>query len=120
MAYKFIGRIKKIGIDPTGNFCEFSVDNNIKIDGKQSQMIPIVYSDSAYCVNTLNEWVFGWAKNGWIKSDKKTPENLKLIKVYYEWYQKGYRINLKKIKGHAGHEFHELADELATGKIIKI
>lgn len=33
MAYKFIGRIKKIGIDPTGNFCEFSVDNNIKIDG---------------------------------------------------------------------------------------
>lgn len=88
----------------------------VKIDGKQSQMIPIVYSDSAYCVNTLNEWVFGWAKNGWIKSDKKVPENLKLIKVYYEWYQKGYRINLKKIKGHAGHEFNELADELATGK----
>lgn len=88
----------------------------VKIDGNQSQKIPIVYSDSAYCVNTLNEWVFGWAKNNWLKSDKKTPENLKLIKVYHEWYQKGYRINLKKIKGHAGHKFNELADELATGK----
>ena len=33
MAYKFIGRIKRIGIDKSGNFCEFSADNNIKIDG---------------------------------------------------------------------------------------
>ena len=83
---------------------------------RSPECAPIVYSDSAYCVNTLNEWVFSWAKNNWLKSDKKTPENLKLIKVYHEWYQKGYRINLKKIKGHAGHKFNELADELATGK----
>lgn len=76
---------------------------------------PIVYSDSAYCVNTLNDWMFGWAKRGWIKSDKQTPENLDLIQAYYDWYQKGYRINLQKIKGHAGHEWNELADRLATG-----
>ena len=78
---------------------------------------PIVYSDSAYCVNTFNEWMFGWAKKGWIKSDKKTPENLDLIQAYYEWYKKGYRIDLRKIKGHAGHEWNELADKLATGYI---
>jgi ribonuclease HI len=24
---------------------------------------PIVYSDSAYCVNTFNEWMFNWARN---------------------------------------------------------
>ena len=77
----------------------------------------IVYSDSAYAVNTLTSWMFGWAKNGWIKSDKKTPENLDLIQAYYELYQKGYRINLQKIKGHAGHEWNELADKLATGAI---
>jgi ribonuclease HI len=88
----------------------------VKIDGNQSQRIPVVYSDSAYCVNTLNDWCFGWARNGWVKSDKKTPENLKLIKVYHEWYEKGYRIHLKKIKGHAGHEFNELADQMATGQ----
>ncbi len=66
--------------------------------------IPVVYSDSAYCVNTFNSWMFNWAKKGWIKSDNKTPENLDLIQAYYNWYQKGYRIELRKIKGHAGHK----------------
>ena len=37
--------------------------------------VPIVYSDSNYCVQTFNDWMFNWARNGWIKSDKKTPEN---------------------------------------------
>lgn len=78
--------------------------------------IPTVYSDSAYCVNTFNSWMFGWANNNWIKSDKKTPENLDLIQAYYDWYQKGYRIDLVKIKGHAGHLGNELADTLASGR----
>ena len=78
---------------------------------------PIVYSDSAYCVNTFNEWMFNWARKGWIKSDKKIPENLDLIQAYYDWYKQGYRIDLRKIKGHAGHEWNELADQLATGYI---
>ena len=79
--------------------------------------VPIVYSDSNYCVQTFNDWMFNWARNGWIKSDKKVPENLDLIQAYYDWYQKGYRIELRKIKGHAGHQWNEMADGLATGKI---
>ena len=79
--------------------------------------IPIVYSDSNYCVQTFNSWMFSWANNGWVKSDKKTPENLDLIKAYYDWYQKGYRIDLRKVKGHNGNKWNELADKLATGKI---
>ena len=78
---------------------------------------PIVYSDSAYCVNTFNDWMFRWAANNWIKSDGKAPENLDLIQAYYEHYMKGYRIDLRKVKGHAGDTFNELADDLATGKI---
>jgi ribonuclease HI len=61
--------------------------------------------------------MFNWARNGWINSSKKKPENLDLIIEYYNWYQKGYRIDLRKIKGHAGHEWNELADQLATGRI---
>ena len=79
--------------------------------------VPIVYSDSNYCVQTFNDWMFNWARNGWIKSDKKVPENLDLIQAYYDWYQKGYRIELRKIKGHNGHQWNEMADGLATGKI---
>ena len=79
---------------------------------------PIVYSDSAYAVNTLTNWMFNWASNGWIKAtDKRPPENLDLIQAYYEWYQKGYRIDLRKVKGHANDKWNVMADGLATGRI---
>lgn len=77
---------------------------------------PIVYSDSAYAVNIFNEWMFSWQKNGWRKSDKKTPENLELIQAYYDWYQKGYRIDLRKVRGHSDNLYNNYADLLATGK----
>lgn len=75
---------------------------------------PEVYSDSAYAVNTLNSWMFNWANNNWLKSDNKTPENLDLIKTYYDLWQQGYRINLKKVKGHNGNKWNEMADKLAV------
>ena len=78
--------------------------------------IPIVYSDSNYCVQTFNNWMFNWAKKGWLKSNNQSPENLDLIQKYYNLYQEGYRIELRKIKGHVGHPWNELADKIATGK----
>ena len=82
------------------------------------QGAPIVYSDSAYCVNTFNNWMFQWANHGWRKSDRKTPENLDLIQTFYNHYQNGYRIDLRKVKGHAGNQWNELADKLAKGENI--
>lgn len=78
---------------------------------------PIVYSDSAYSVNTLTDWIFRWERNNWLKADNKIPENLDLIQEYFELYQKGYRIDLRKIKGHSGNYWNEMADKLA--KIAK-
>jgi ribonuclease HI len=82
---------------------------------------PTIYSDSAYCVNSLNTWVWGWRKNGWTKSDGRTPENIDLMSAYVELINKGYCGNLQKVKGHAGNIYNEMADKLATGKTtIKI
>lgn len=84
--------------------------------GKEPNVI--VYSDSNYCVQTFNDWMYKWANNNWIKSDKKIPENLDLISCYYEYVtEKNYKIDLRKIKGHANHKYNELADALATGKV---
>lgn len=80
---------------------------------------PIVYSDSAYAVNTLTNWMFNWERNNWKKSDNQVPENLDLIQAYFELNQKGYKIDLRKIKGHKGIKGNEIADQLATGKLTK-
>ena len=80
-------------------------------------IVPIVYSDSSYCVNSFNEWIHNWASRGWLKSNNKVPENLDLMKKYYDLYKQGYRIDLRKIKGHSTNQWNNLADALATDKI---
>lgn len=78
---------------------------------------PIVYSDSSYAVNTFTNWMYSWAAHGWIKSDKKEPENMDLVVPYYKLRLAGYNIDLRYVKGHAGHKWNEVADKLATGMI---
>lgn len=82
--------------------------------------IPIVYSDSAYAVNTLRQWCWTWMERGWIKSDNKVPENLDLIKAYTDLWNEGYRIELRKCTGHKGVKWNEMADKLAVAVKEKI
>ena len=78
--------------------------------------IPIIYTDSAYCMNTFTSWMFNWADNGWVKADGKTPENLDLIQPFYKHWQNGYRVKIKKVKGHSKNKWNEMADKLAAGE----
>lgn len=74
----------------------------------------IIYSDSAYAINTFTNWMFSWERNGWVKGDGKVPENLELVKAFFELNKK-YKITLNKVKGHVGDKYNEMADKLATG-----
>ena len=74
----------------------------------------IIYSDSAYAINTFTNWMFSWERNGWVKGDGKMPENLELVKAFFELNKK-YKITLNKVKGHVGDKYNEMADKLATG-----
>ena len=86
-----------------------------KIINQTKKQEILIYTDSAYCVNTINTWMYAWSSNNWIKkSDKKPPENLILIQKIYDIMQFERNIKIVKIKGHDGHEFNEMADSLAT------
>lgn len=78
---------------------------------------PIVYSDSAYAVNTFNTWMWNWKKNGWVRPKGKPVENLDLVQKYDHLVSKGYKIELRKVAGHAGVKWNEIADALATGQM---
>ena len=78
---------------------------------------PVVYSDSAYAINSLTVWKDNWKMNGWLKSDGKPPENLELIKAYDRLWADGFRIQLKKVKGHSNNKWNDMADKLAKGEI---
>lgn len=75
----------------------------------------VIYSDSAYCVNMLNNWIYTWARNGWKNSKKQTVENIDLVQELYKYTNKEFfNCQVVKVKGHCGIAENELADALAT------
>lgn len=76
----------------------------------------VINSDSAYCINMLNDWIYTWAANGWINSKKKTIENLELVQSLFKLINSfDYaRFEFKKVPGHSGLFFNELADAVAA------
>lgn len=77
--------------------------------------IPIkMHVDSAYVINGMSQWVKGWKKRGWRKSDGKVIENLDLWKYLDELASTQDSIEWIKVRGHNGVEGNELADKLAN------
>ena len=79
----------------------------------------IVHSDSAYVVNGLTSWVYGWEKNNWITSTKTPVENKEIWQALLELARKyGKRLMLQKVSGHSGELYNERCDELAVAAAL--
>lgn len=78
--------------------------------------IPIVvYTDSAYLCNCINQkWYEKWRTNGWINSKKDPVENKELWQELLDLFEGFENIRFLKVKGHSGVEYNELADALAN------
>ncbi len=72
----------------------------------------VVVTDSAYVKNGVTGWIHGWKRNGWKTADKKPVKNAELWQRL-DAAQARHRVEWRWIKGHAGHEENERADELA-------
>ena len=69
-------------------------------------------TDSQYVRQGITGWIHGWKKNGWRTADKKPVKNVDL------WQRldaalKPHQVRWHWIKGHAGHDENERADQLA-------
>ena len=73
-----------------------------------------VFSDSAYCVNGVNQWRHNWKKKGWVKSDKKPVENKELWIELDSLVDSFNKIVFTKVKGHADNQGNILVDGLVN------
>ncbi|RAX50216.1 DUF4440 domain-containing protein [Arthrobacter sp. AQ5-05] len=71
-----------------------------------------ILCDSQYVINSVTKWMPGWKKKGWKKSDGKPVLNLELLKDI-DAAIKGRKYTFEWVKGHAGHELNEAADDRA-------
>ena len=71
-----------------------------------------LWTDSTYVMKGITEWIHGWKKRGWKKSDKKPVVNMDLWKRL-DKLNAERDVTWKWVKGHAGVEGNERADVLA-------
>ena len=79
----------------------------------------ILWTDSTYVMKGITEWIHGWKKKNWIKSDKKPVINTDLWKVL-DNLNSQKNIQWNWVKGHARVEGNERADELARQGLEEI
>ena len=71
-----------------------------------------LHTDSNYVKDGLTKWIHGWKKNGWKTAAKKPVKNKDLWQALDDACAR-HEIEWKWVKGHAGDEGNEKADELA-------
>ena len=71
-----------------------------------------VICDSKYVINSITAWMPGWKAKGWRKKDGKPVLNVEIMQALDAAMQ-GRRVTFEWVKGHAGHELNEAADERA-------
>jgi ribonuclease HI len=78
-----------------------------------------IHTDSQYLRDGITKWIHGWKRNGWRTSDKKPVKNAEL------WQRLDsalahHKIGWHWVRGHAGHDLNERADELARSAITEL
>lgn len=103
-------------IDTTNNRMELkALLSALQLTEEYPEDYFIIFSDSAYTVNSFNSWMSGWAANGWRNSKKVVVENVDLMQTLYEYKKKDFpNFEVRKCSGHSGDIGNELADAAAT------
>ena len=73
-----------------------------------------VYSDSKYVVDAFNQhWIDSWLKKGWKRGKNEPVKNVDLWQRLLKAKEQ-HQVTFIWVKGHAGHDYNERCDRLAT------
>lgn len=78
-----------------------------------------VYTDSVYVQKGMMEWMAGWKAKNWRTANKKPVKNDDLWKQL-DTLSNQHQIEWVWVKGHAGNEGNERADQLANEGVAQV
>ena len=73
----------------------------------------LLVTDSKYVMQGINEWLKNWKKRNWLTAAKKPVKNVDLWQRLDQALQP-HQVQWQWVKGHAGHQGNERADQLAN------
>lgn len=71
-----------------------------------------MHVDSSYVKDGITRWIAAWKRNGWKTADRKPVKNADLWQKLDGAIAR-HDVSWHWVKGHAGHDENERADELA-------
>ena len=78
-----------------------------------------LYTDSKYVMQGITEWIDNWKAKGWKTSAKKPVKNVDLWQRLDQARER-HQVDWVWVKGHAGHDGNERADQLANRGIDEL
>ena len=78
-----------------------------------------LYTDSKYVMQGITEWIDNWKAKGWKTSAKKPVKNVDLWQRL-DQARNEHQVEWIWVKGHAGHDGNERADQLANRGIDEL
>ena len=79
----------------------------------------VIYTDSQYVKNGMEQWIHGWKKNGWKTASKQPVKNEDLWRQLDQLAAQ-HQIQWQWVRGHAGHAENERADALANQGVASV
>ena len=79
----------------------------------------ILYTDSKYVMDGINDWMPNWKQRGWKTAAKKPVKNKDLWQALDEAVAR-HEIDWRWVKGHDGNPGNEKADDLANQGIDEL
>ena len=78
-----------------------------------------MHTDSQYLRQGITQWIHGWKRNGWRTADKKPVKNADLWQRLEAAIER-HEVRWHWVKGHAGDDLNERADQLARDGVAAI
>lgn len=97
--------------DQTNNTMELEAIRQALIARRNLNADMVIFSDSKYSIGCLSKWHWSWARNGWRTSKGEPVKNQDIIQSTTPLITSN--VELRWVKGHAGHVHNERVDELA-------
>ncbi|MDG1708684.1 MAG: ribonuclease HI [Emcibacteraceae bacterium] len=107
-----VREIMEGAFDTTNNRMELTAAIEA-LNALKGTCIVILHTDSTYVKDGITKWIENWKKNGWRTAAKKPVKNADLWQAL-DLAAERHDITWKWVKGHAGDEGNERADELAN------
>tara|TARA_A100001011_G_scaffold366661_2_gene419402 strand:+ start:759 stop:1064 length:306 start_codon:yes stop_codon:yes gene_type:complete len=79
----------------------------------------IIFTDSKYVIDGINNWILKWKQNSWKTSNKKEVKNKELWLNLYKCINY-HQVDWKWVKGHSGDILNEEVDKIAREEAEKV